>query len=57
MARIKIHMVDQKEILLLKGMGHSKNQVSKLLKIDRGTVRKYWDGPPQVVPAEHSRPS
>ncbi len=43
MARMKIHMVDQKEILRLKGLGHSRAEVSKLLKIDRGTVRKYWD--------------
>ena len=57
MARMKIHMVDQKEILRLKGLGHSRAEVSKLLKIDRGTVRKYWDGPLPDEVLEPFRPS
>lgn len=57
MARMKIFMVDQKEILRLKELGHSKNEVSKLLKIDRGTVRKYWDGPPPEEASDPFRPT
>lgn len=57
MARMKIFMVDQKEILRLKELGHSKNEVSKLLKIDRGTVRKYWDGPPPDEVSDPFRPT
>jgi len=57
MARMKIHMVDQKEILRLKALGHTKSEVSKLLDIDRGTVRKYWNGPPLEELPEPFRPA
>jgi transposase len=46
MARKRIIMTKQNEILRLKGLGHSKTEVARLANIDRATVRKYWDGLP-----------
>lgn len=46
MARKRIIMNTQSEVLRLKDLGHSKALVARILKIDRATVRKYWNGPP-----------
>ncbi len=43
MSKKRILMATQKEVLRLKGQGLSKRKVSKLLKIDRGTVSRYWN--------------
>ncbi len=53
MTRMKIHMVDQEEILRLKGLGHSKKEVSKPFKpswvddIDGATFKENWKRRPQ----------
>ena len=43
MANKRMSIVVQDEILRLKGLGHSKRQVAKLLGIHRNTVSKYWN--------------
>ena len=45
----KIIMTKQSEVLRLKSLGHSKSEVTRLLGIDRATVRRYWDGPHESV--------
>ncbi|MBC8550236.1 MAG: IS21 family transposase [Candidatus Brocadiales bacterium] len=42
----RLNMVIQEEILRLKSLGHSQRKIAKILGIDRGTVIRYWDGPP-----------
>ena len=46
MAKKRMNVVIQEEILRLKGRGHSKSEVARLLNINRETVRAYWNGPP-----------
>ena len=43
MAKLRLKMAIQKEIKRLRSLGHSKSGVSKILKINRETVRKYWE--------------
>jgi transposase len=43
MSKKRIVMGIQEEILRLKNQGISKRKVSQLLKIDRGTIGRYWD--------------
>lgn len=38
-----------KEIQRLKGLGHNKSEVSRLLKINRETIIKYWDVSPEEI--------
>ena len=45
MTKVRKSMAIQDEIKRLKQLGHSKSKVSKLLGINRETVRKYWEGP------------
>lgn len=45
----KIIMTKQSEVLRLKSLGHSKSEVTRLLGIDRATVRRYWSGPHEAV--------
>jgi len=40
--RKRLCMDIQKEIIRLKNLGMNKSKISKLLKIDRGTVLRYW---------------
>lgn len=46
MAKERIPVTRQEEVLRLKNLGHSKSKVAYLLGIDRETVRRYWYGPP-----------
>lgn len=41
------------DILRLKNLGHTKSETASALGIDRGTVRRYWDGP---IPETNSPP-
>ncbi len=54
MANKRLSMVVQDEISRLKKLGHSQRKISKLLGIDRATVKRYWgDSPPEfnfVIP-------
>ena len=43
MSKARLSVEIQKEILRLKALGNSKLKVSKILGINRETVRKYWD--------------
>ena len=43
MGNKRINVDKIQEIQRLKGLGHSKSKVSKLLGIDRGVVIRYWD--------------
>jgi transposase len=56
MAGKKIIMTKQSEILRLKGLGHSKSEITRLTGIDRGTVRRYWSGPPLAVEINRDPP-
>ena len=53
----KIYMSKQSEILRLKELGHSKSEVTRLLGIDRATVRRYWNGPALGVEVNRDPPS
>ncbi len=44
MARARLDMAIQKEIQRLKSLGKSQRKVAMLLGIDRGTVRRHWQG-------------
>lgn len=46
MPKARISMDIFTEIQRLKALGHSKKKVSELSKINRETVRKYWDRGP-----------
>ena len=48
MAQKRINMIIQKEVLRLKGLGHSQRQIAKILGISRNTVGRYIDGPPPL---------
>ena len=48
MANKRLAMPIQDEILRLKSIGRSKRQTAKLLNIDRATVSRYWNGPPDL---------
>jgi len=52
MTKVRIGMLIQGEIKRLKELGHSKNKVSKILGINRETVRKYWHDPPDELPQD-----
>jgi hypothetical protein len=45
MAGKRIYMSKQSEVLRLKALGRSKSEITRLVGIDRATVRRYWDGP------------
>jgi len=50
-------MSKQREVLRLKALGHSKSEVTRLLGIDRATVRRYWHGPPLALEIQRDAPS
>jgi len=56
MTEMKIIMTKQNEILRLKGLGHSKLEITRLTGIDRGTVRRYWNGPSVAVEVSRDSP-
>jgi transposase len=53
----RIYMSKQSEILRLKGLGHSKSEVTRLLGVDRDTVRRYWEGQPLAAEVTRDPPS
>jgi transposase len=56
MAGKRIYMSKQSEVLRLKALGHSKSEITRLVGIDRATVRRYWDGPPLAVEINRDSP-
>lgn len=50
MANKRINVDKIQQIQQLKGLGHSKSKVSKLLGIDRGAVIRYWDSDHSDLP-------
>jgi DNA invertase Pin-like site-specific DNA recombinase len=56
MAGRRIYMSKQSEVLRLKALGHSKSEVTRLLGLDRATVRRYWNGPPLAVENHRQAP-
>lgn len=44
MSRKRKNMIIQNEILRLKSLGHSQRKIATILGIDRGTVRRYFNG-------------
>lgn len=43
------------DIQTLKNMGLKKSQAAKMLQINRETVTKYWDMPPDVYDAQRKK--
>lgn len=52
MARERIEMSIQNDILNYKNQGKKQRQIARLLGINRETVARYWNGPPEEVAQE-----
>lgn len=48
MTKKRINVEIENEIRRLKNLGHSQRSVATTLGLDRGTVRRYWDGTPEI---------
>ncbi|MCM2351967.1 MAG: IS21 family transposase [Bacteriovoracaceae bacterium] len=49
MARKRIEMSIQKDVLHHKGLGKNKSEIARVLGINRETVSRYWDGSPEEI--------
>jgi hypothetical protein len=49
MARKRIEMSIQKDVLYHKALGKNKSEVARVLGINRETVSRYWDGAPEEI--------
>ena len=49
MARKRIEMDIQKDVLYYKNQGKKQRQVARILGINRETVARYWNGSPQEI--------
>lgn len=49
MAQKRIEMSTQKDVLFHKNQGKKQRQVARILGINRETVARYWNGPPEEV--------
>jgi DNA invertase Pin-like site-specific DNA recombinase len=52
MARERIEMSIQNDILNYKNQGKKQRQVARLLGVNRETFARYWNGSPEEVPQE-----
>lgn len=48
MANKRLSMVIQDEVKRLKKLGHSQRKVAKIIGVDRGTVKRYWELAPPI---------
>jgi transcriptional regulator with XRE-family HTH domain len=49
MARKRIDMSLQKDVLFYKNQGKKQRQVARILGINRETVARYWNGSPEEI--------
>ncbi len=54
MAQKRIEMSTQKDVLFHKNQGKKQRQVARILGINRETVARYWDGPPEDISQEQA---